>query len=163
MIESVLAFPADTAGIGNQQLTPTSSPDGTKRFELDASIVDWEVLPARSSRPGRTTARGPAPASSSRSATRWRSSYQQLPVGTDIHCHGIAIPFGQEASRRSPRPRRPRRDVHLRVHRHHPALGMYHAHDHGHVAVLNGLFGTLPAATSCPAEAASRGSTSRPT
>nr|MBA3288095.1 hypothetical protein [Acidimicrobiia bacterium] len=36
MIESVMAFPAETEGLGNQPLAPDVLPDGTKRFELTA-------------------------------------------------------------------------------------------------------------------------------
>ena len=47
MMESILAFPAETAGLGNQPLEPTILADGTKHFELTASIVDWEVAPGK--------------------------------------------------------------------------------------------------------------------
>jgi len=43
MIESVMAFPAETEGLGNQPLAPDVLPDGTKRFELTAAVIDWEV------------------------------------------------------------------------------------------------------------------------
>ncbi len=45
MMESMLAFPAATAGLGNQPLEPDVLADGTLHFELTASIVDWEVSP----------------------------------------------------------------------------------------------------------------------
>jgi plastocyanin len=48
MIESMLAFPAETAGIGNQPLDPTEiKADGTKVFDLTASVIDWEVRPGQ--------------------------------------------------------------------------------------------------------------------
>ena len=74
MIESVMEFPAATEGHGNAVLEPEVLPDGTKHFELTASIVDWEVAPARSSKPGRTTGSSPARGSTWRSATRSSSS-----------------------------------------------------------------------------------------
>ena len=65
-----------------------------------------------------------------------------LPIGTDIHFHGISTPFkadgvapitqemistGNTYSYEFTAPN-------------NPELGMYHAHNHGHVSVLNGLF-----------------------
>ena len=34
-----------TQGVGNQKLAPTIEADGTKVFNLEASIIDWEVSP----------------------------------------------------------------------------------------------------------------------
>ena len=47
MIASAKAFPAKTAGVGNQILEPTILADGTKHFELTAAITDWEVTPGK--------------------------------------------------------------------------------------------------------------------
>ena len=33
-----------TQGVGNQKLAPEVLPDGTKRFTLEASIIDWETV-----------------------------------------------------------------------------------------------------------------------
>jgi plastocyanin len=46
MIDSMLEFPAETEGIGNQPLEPTEiKADGTKVFDLTASVIEWEVAP----------------------------------------------------------------------------------------------------------------------
>jgi plastocyanin len=46
MIDSMLAFPAETEGIGNQPLEPAEiKADGTKVFDLTASVIEWEVSP----------------------------------------------------------------------------------------------------------------------
>ncbi|MEZ5228475.1 MAG: multicopper oxidase domain-containing protein [Acidimicrobiales bacterium] len=46
MMESMLACPAETEGKGNQILEPTEVlADGTKVFDLEASIVRWEKEP----------------------------------------------------------------------------------------------------------------------
>src|SRR5690606_29636684 len=48
MMESMLAFPAETEGKGNQLLEPTEIlDDGTKVFDLVAQIIDWEVAPGQ--------------------------------------------------------------------------------------------------------------------
>ena len=51
MDETISQFPAETAGLGNEELEPTILPDGTKHFELTAAITEWEVA-SRSGRPG---------------------------------------------------------------------------------------------------------------
>ena len=45
MIDSMLAFPADSEGRGNQPLEFELLPDGTKQFELTAAVTPWEVSP----------------------------------------------------------------------------------------------------------------------
>ena len=47
MVNSMLEFPAETEGKGNQILEPEILPDGTKKFVLEASIIDWEVAPGQ--------------------------------------------------------------------------------------------------------------------
>ena len=48
MMESILAFPAETEGKGNPVLAPTEiRADGTKVFDLTAEIVDWELEPGK--------------------------------------------------------------------------------------------------------------------
>ena len=48
MMNSMLAFPAETEGIGNPILEPTEVlADGTKVFDLVSSIIDWEVEPGK--------------------------------------------------------------------------------------------------------------------
>ena len=45
MTQSILAFPAETEGKGNQLLEPEILPDGTKQYRLTAAITPWEVEP----------------------------------------------------------------------------------------------------------------------
>ena len=61
MLETMAAFPADTEGVGNQNLEPTEVlADGTKVFDLTMELGDWEVeRRATSSRPGPSTAWSP--------------------------------------------------------------------------------------------------------
>jgi hypothetical protein len=55
MTESILAFPAETEGRGNQELEPTILDDGTKEFQLTAAITPWEVEPGKIVDAGPTT------------------------------------------------------------------------------------------------------------
>ena len=47
MNATISQFPAESAGLGNEELEPTILPDGTKHFELTAAITDWEVAPGQ--------------------------------------------------------------------------------------------------------------------
>src|SRR5690606_20544841 len=47
MNETMLEFPAETEGRGNQVLEPEVEADGTKVFELTAEIAEWEVEPGK--------------------------------------------------------------------------------------------------------------------
>ena len=88
-----------------------------------------------------------------------------LPIGTDIHWHGIDVPNDQDGV--SPITQDLVATGETYTYRFtvtEPAIGMYHAHAHAHESVPNGLFGTMyvgdvpsPAGRPCPA------SRSRPT
>ena len=45
MIDSMMAYPAETEGSGNQLLEPEILADGTKLFELTAAVTPWEKSP----------------------------------------------------------------------------------------------------------------------
>src|SRR5690606_5110682 len=46
MLDSVLAFPAETEGRGNQLLEPTEVlADGTKVYDMTMELAEWEVSP----------------------------------------------------------------------------------------------------------------------
>jgi FtsP/CotA-like multicopper oxidase with cupredoxin domain len=145
MIDSVLAFPAETAGIGNQPLEPEVLPDGTKRFELTASVVDWEVRPGEVVQAWAYNGTVPGPRIDLAVGDKVEVEItNDLPIGTDIHWHGIDVPNDQDGV--SPITQ----DLvtsgntytyHFTVTE--AAIGMYHAHAHAHESVPNGLFGTM--------------------
>ena len=74
MNATISEFPAETAGLGNEELEPTILPDGTKHFELTAAITDWEVAPGKVVQAWTYNGMVPGPRCTSRSATRSRSS-----------------------------------------------------------------------------------------
>src|SRR5437764_788482 len=41
------AFPAKTSGTGAQELAPKVQADGTKEFDLTASVFTWEIEPGK--------------------------------------------------------------------------------------------------------------------
>ena len=71
-----------------------------------------------------------------------------LPIGTDIHWHGIDVPSEMDGV--APVTQELVESGSTFTYRFtvtEPAIGMYHAHAHGHVAIPNGLFGTFYAGT----------------
>lgn len=145
MVESIMQFPADTEGRGNQPLTPQMLADGTKRFELTASVVDWEVRPGEVVQAWAYNGMVPGPRITLEVGDRVEVEItNELPIGTDIHWHGVDVPNDQDGV--SPVTQELVSSGESYTYRFtvtEPAIGMYHAHAHAHEAVPNGLLGTL--------------------
>ncbi len=145
MIESILEFPAATEGEGNQPLEPEILPDGTKRFELTASVIDWEVEPGKVVQAWAYNEQVPGPRINvDVGDTLEVEITNNLPVGTDIHWHGIDVPNDQDGVAPITQDMvMPGETYTYRYTVTEDAVGMYHAHAHGDIAVPNGLFGTM--------------------
>ena len=145
MMESILAFPAETAGVGNQPLEPTVLADGTKHFELTAPIVDWEVAPGKIVQAWAYNGMVPGPRIDLEVGDHVEVQItNELPIGTDIHWHGIDVPNDQDGV--APITQELVTSGQTYTYRFtatEPAIGMYHAHAHGDKAIPNGLFGTM--------------------
>ncbi|MET0460882.1 MAG: multicopper oxidase domain-containing protein, partial [Ilumatobacteraceae bacterium] len=145
MIESVMAFPAETVGVGNEALVPSVLPDGTKHFELTTSIVDWEVSPGKIVQAWAYNGIVPGPRIDLDVGDRVEVEItNDLPIGTDIHWHGIDVPNDQDGV--APITQDLVSSGETYVYRFtvtEPAIGMYHAHAHGDKSIPNGLFGTM--------------------
>jgi FtsP/CotA-like multicopper oxidase with cupredoxin domain len=141
----VLAFPAATAGKGNQPLAPTILADGTKHFDLTASIIDWEVSPGEVVKAWAYNGQVPGPRIDVEVGdTVELQLTNEFPVGTDIHWHGIDVPFDQDGVAPITQELVPSGGTYTyRFTTTEAAIGMYHAHAHGEVAVPNGAFGTF--------------------
>ena len=145
MMESILAFPAATAGLGNQPLEPTILADGTKHFELTTSIVDWEVAPGKIVQAWAYNGQVPGPRIDvAVGDTVELELTNELPIGTDIHMHGIDLPNDQDGVAPITQDLVASGETFTyRFTATEPAIGMYHAHAHGDQAIPNGLFGTM--------------------
>ena len=145
MVDSIMAFPAETKGRGNQPLAPTVLADGTKRFELTASVVDWEVAPGKVVKAWAYNGMVPGPRIDLEVGDRVEVELtNELEMSTDIHWHGIDVPNNQDGV--SPITQelvKPGKSYTYRFTASEPAIGMYHAHAHAYKAVPNGLFATI--------------------
>jgi len=145
MTESVTAYPAETEGVGGADLEPTILADGTKQFDLTAEIVDWEVEPGKIVKAWTYNGTVPAPTIRLEIGDRVRVVLQNdLPISTDIHWHGIKVPFDQDGVAPLTQPFvEPGDEYVYEFTADHLAVGMYHPHNSGFEAVPNGLLGAI--------------------
>jgi len=143
MIDSMLAFPAETEGIGNQPLEPTEiESDGTKVFDLTASVIPWEVSPGQFVDAWAYNEMVPGP---------WIrldlgdsveiNVTNNTELSTDVHWHGIPTPNNMDGvSPYTQDPIAPGETFTYAFEAERPAIGMYHAHLHSQISVPNGMF-----------------------
>ncbi len=145
MLTTMAAFPAETAGTGNQPLEPTILADGTKHFELTASVTDWEVSPGQVVQAWAYNGQVPGPRIDLDVGDRIEVQItNELPLGTDIHWHGIDVPNEQDGVAPITQDLVTTGETFTyRFTVTEPAIGMYHAHAHADQSVPNGMFGTL--------------------
>jgi plastocyanin len=142
MIESMLAFPTETEGVGNPILEPEILPDGTKKFTLVAEVTPWEVSPGEFVDAWTYNGVVPGPQIAVDVGDKVQVELTNLtPLGTDIHWHGIHTPNSQDGV--SPYTQDPIPSGETYTYEfvaEDPAIGMYHAHLHSQTSVVNGMF-----------------------
>jgi plastocyanin len=145
MLDSMALFPQETVGRGNQLLQPTILADGTKHFELTASIVDWEVNPGNVVKAWAYNGMVPAPRIDLEVGDRVEFQLtNELPVSTDIHWHGVLVPNDQDGVSPYTQPVvKPGETYTYRYTATAPAIAMYHPHLHAQEGVPNGMFGAM--------------------
>jgi manganese oxidase len=141
-VDSMLAFPAETMGIGNQLMEPEILADGTKRFELTAEVIPWEVSPGEFVEAWAYNGQVPGPYIKLDVGNRVQIELTNLtPMGTDIHWHGIHTPNDQDGvSPYTQDPIATGETFTYEFDAEAPAIGMYHAHLHSQTSVINGMF-----------------------
>jgi FtsP/CotA-like multicopper oxidase with cupredoxin domain len=128
---------------GNQPMEPEVLADGTKRFEVTAEITDWEVSPGNVVKAWTYNRQVPGPWIRVEPGDKVELVlHNELPISSDIHLHGIDVPFEQDgvAPITQPYVRPGKSYTYSFTAASTPKLGMYHAHMHGQVAIVNGLF-----------------------
>jgi FtsP/CotA-like multicopper oxidase with cupredoxin domain len=86
-------FPAETEGRGNQRLEPTILPDGTKQWEITASVIEWETEPGTVLEAYAYNGTVPGPQLHAEVGDKVRIIlHNELPVPTTIHSHGLYVP-----------------------------------------------------------------------
>ena len=87
------AFPAKTEGKGGVPLEPTILADGTKQWELTASVFTWETEPGKSVEAWGYNGMVPGPELRAEVGDRVRIVlHNELPAPTTIHFPGMLVP-----------------------------------------------------------------------
>ena len=94
--KGVKAFPAKTAGMGNQLLAPKIV-GGVKVYELTTKIVQWETEPGHFVTGWTYNGVVPGPQIRVRQGDRVRMIVKnELPESTAVHFHGLELPNDQD-------------------------------------------------------------------
>ena len=146
MERSIKAFPAKTQGVGAQELAPTVLADGTKVFNLTASIVKWEVEPGKFV--DAWTYNGTVPGPTLRAAPGDKVQVvlkNQLPESTSIHFHGLVTPNSQDGTTFITQAPIKSGETYTYsfTAQSTPAVGMYHSHHDAVTQVPDGLAGAF--------------------
>jgi manganese oxidase len=146
MHDSIMAFPAETEGLGNQLLEPEEIlADGTKVFRLVAEIFDWEVEPGKIVEGWGYNGQIPGPMIKVDVGDNVQVIVENdLPMGTDVHWHGVRVPNDQDGVAPLTQPLIEPGDTFVyEFEAREPAIGMYHPHHHGQMKLPNGMFGVF--------------------
>lgn len=146
MRDTILQFPAETEGRGNQPLEPEEIlDDGTKVFRLVAEIIDWEVEPGKVVEGWAYNGQIPGPMIKVDLGDRVQVHVEnRLPMGTDVHWHGVRVPNDQDGVAPLTQPLiEPGDTFTYEFTAREPSIGMYHPHHHGQMKLPNGMFGVF--------------------
>ena len=145
MKDSITAFPAKTEGLGAQVLAPTVLADGTKQFDLTASVVQWEVSPGKKVEAWAYNGTVPGPTLVANDGDKIAVVlHNNLPESTSIHFHGLQTPNAMDGTTDVTQdPVLPGGTFTYSFVAHGPAVGMYHSHHDAVKQVPNGLAGAI--------------------
>jgi manganese oxidase len=145
MNDTIAEYPAETEGTGNQVLEPTVRAGDIKEFELTAEVTSWEVEPGNTVEAWTYNGTVPGPQIRLEVGDRVRIVlHNELPMGTDLHLHGINVENGMDGVAPITQPLvEPGESFTYEFVADEPAVAMYHAHHHGQLQVPNGMLGTI--------------------
>jgi FtsP/CotA-like multicopper oxidase with cupredoxin domain len=140
----VKAFPAKTAGKGNQPMAPKMV-GGVKVFELTASKIRWEVEPGRTVDAMAYNGQVPGPQIRVREGDRVRLVlHNRLDQSTAVHFHGVEVPNDQDGVPFITQPPvKPGESYTYEFTAPNPGSHMYHSHHNAAEQVGMGLLGAF--------------------
>ena len=146
LLATMNAYPAETAGLGNEPLEPTEVlADGTKVFDLDMRLEDWEVEPGKVVEAWTFNGTVPGPRIDLEIGDRAHFRVtNNLPVATDVHLHGLNVdnqfdgvaPYTQDLIE-------PGDTFTYEYLADEVSVAMYHPHAHGFKLLPDGMFGVI--------------------
>jgi plastocyanin len=144
-VESLKTGKANTTGKGGQDLAPTIAADGAKEWTLTAEITDWEVEPGKVVKAWTYNGTVPGPTLRGEVGDHIRVKIiNKLPMGTDVHMHGMILPNSQDGVAPLTQDLIPPGGEYTYEYTvTEPAIAMYHPHHHGQMTVVNGMWGSM--------------------
>jgi manganese oxidase len=138
-------YPAKTDGVGAQPLAPKVLPDGTKRFDLTAKVVQWETEPGKKVEAWTYNGTVPAPTIRVNANDEVRVVLKnELPESTVLHFHGLEVPNAMDGVPNITQPPiKPGQSFTYEFVAKGPAVGMYHSHYDAAKQVTNGMAGAF--------------------
>jgi len=138
-------FPAKTQGTGNEELAPTVEADGTKVFNLEAKIVDWEVEPGKIVKGWTYNGQIPGPILRANVGDKIKVVLKNsLTESTSLHLHGVRVPNAMDGvDPYTELPIKPGETFTYEFVARTAGSHMYHSHHNAQVQVPNGLAGAL--------------------
>ena len=142
--KGIKAFPAKTAGKGNQLFAPRLE-NGVKVYEVTAEEIEWEVEPGRKVKAWAYNGQVPGPQIRVREGDRVRVILtNKLSQSTSIHFHGLELPIDQDGVPFITQPPvKPGESFTYEFTVPNAGSHMYHSHHNAAVQVGNGLLGAF--------------------
>lgn len=142
--KGVKAFPARTAGKGNQLLQPRLE-KGVKVYELTSEEIRWEVEPGRTVNAWAYNGQVPGPQIRVREGDRVVVHLtNKLPESTSIHFHGLELPNAMDGVPFITQPPvKPGETFSYEFTVPNAGSHMYHSHHNATIQVGNGLLGAF--------------------
>lgn len=137
--------PNNTKGHGGDLLAPKILADGTKEFDVEAKIVDWEVSPGKFVKAWTYNGVVPAPEIHVNVGDKVKVVLtNHLPESTSLHFHGIRVPNAMDGvDPYTQDPIKPGGTFTYAFTALEPAVGIYHSHHDAQIQVPNGMFGAF--------------------
>ncbi len=142
--KGIKAFPAKTAGKGNQLLAPRVE-KGVKIFEVTARKFQWETEPGKMVEAWGYNDQVPGPQIRVREGDRVRLIlHNELPESTAVHFHGLEVPNDQDGVPFiTQQPVKPGQSYTYEFTAPNPGSHMYHSHHNSAKQVGLGLLGAF--------------------
>jgi len=140
----IKAFPAKTAGLGNQPLAPRGE-NGVKAFDLVCKVVQWEVAPGQTVEAWCYNEQVPGPEIRVVEGDTVRINVKnELPESTALHPHGVIVPNNMDGVPFITQPPiKPGETFTYEFVARNPGSHMYHSHHNSTKQVGKGLLGAL--------------------
>ena len=146
MLATMAAYPATTKGVGNVHLDPTEvTADGTKVFDLDMKVADWEVSPGKVVKASTFNGTVPGPRLDLQVGDKVQIRVKNdLDLATDVHLHGLNVDNANDGV--APLTQKliePGATFTYSFTADQPAVAMYHPHAMGFRLLPDGMFGVI--------------------